>query len=355
MSTIGIHGFGRIGRAIFRSSLTSSTVIGGVNDRCEDGNLVYLLRHDSLAGPLAQTLTVEDGNWRVADRLVQRSAMLRIDEVPWADFGIDTVIDASGSGSRKEWDAAIERGLKSIVVTHHEDQADLTIIAGVNDAAYDPTTHRIISASTCDANAAALVLDALAPLGIVTGSMLTLHPWLGYQNLLDGPISSEFPPDHRGDYSMGRSAGINLIPKKTSLVAALGAVLPDLASHLMAMSYRVPTAVVSCLNLDLVVSKPTSSDDINQLIRTRADAIGGQALQCNDDPLVSTDFRASCAGATVDTRWTELSDEAGVVRLVAWYDNEVGYGHQVLRVLQTLDRAAAAPPPSAPSDEARAG
>ena len=334
MALIGIHGLGRIGRAVLRASLDSAAEVVTINDFTDDSNLLYLTRYDSIHGRFPVPIDRNGGSWWIQGRAVARYQHAAIDAVPWADHGVQIVIDASGATSARECRAVLDSGVRAVLITRPEPEADLTVIAGCNE--YEMTTGqaRLVSTSTCDANAAALVIRALGSLPVARGALLTLHPWLGYQNLLDGP-TEQFPIDRRDDFSLGRASGVNLIPKQTSLLAALEPVLPAVTPRLTAMSYRVPTHAVSSLNLTLEVEGAVSAAEVNALL---AEAAGRGApdgpLSYQDDPLVSIDYLGATAGAAIDARWTQTLGGAGstLVRLVAWYDNEVGYAHQVLRV-----------------------
>ena len=336
---IGVHGFGRVGRAILRNTLERHGLprVLVVNDVCEDENLLYLLRHDSLLGALRSRVAADPGGWWIGDQYVHRCAASTIDGVPWAELGVAIVIDASGTSTQEQCEQVIAGGVGAVVLTRASNLADLTVVAGVNNADYQLDRHHILSAGTCDGNAAALVLAALEPVGVRSGSLLTLHPSLGYQNVIDGPVNSSFPAEYSRDYALGRSATLNLIPKDTSLLGALETLVPDVRRRYVAMSYRVPTTSVSCLNLDLLLERRATAEEINALFRAAAATSPGRALQYDVEPLVSSDYRGSEAGATIDGRWTSvLDDESGLVRVVAWYDNETGYAHQVLRIVQEI-------------------
>ena len=305
-----------------------------VNDSFpDDDNLLYLLRHDSLSGMLPVPLTARPGWWDVGDAPIRRSFATRLDEVDWT--GTDVVIDASGASGRAEWDRALAASAATIVLTRHDPNADVGVVVGVNDAAADPAQQRVIAAGTCDGNALALILHALRPLELRSGSVLTLHPWLSYQNLLDGPVGAGFPAERHGDYALGRAATMSLIPKATSVLAALSPVMPAQAELLSAMSYRVPMPSVSSLVLHAQFSVEVPSGTVNALL-ARAAASSGDAMRYSDAPLVSVDFLNSSEGVIVDGRWTDAAPPPGLTRIVAWYDNETGYAHQVMRIVSAL-------------------
>jgi glyceraldehyde 3-phosphate dehydrogenase len=331
---LGLHGFGRIGRAVLRASLETPHRVVAVNDSFpDDDNLLYLLRHDSLYGRLPVPVTARPGWWDVGDAPVRRSRATRLDEVDWS--ATDVVIDASGASGRAEWDHALAASAATIVLTRHDPHADLGLVVGVNDSAADPARHRVIAAGTCDGSALALVLHALGRLELRSGSVLTLHPWLSYQNLLDGPVGAGFPAERNGDYALGRAATMSLIPKATSVLAALSAVLPAQAELLSAMSYRVPTPSVSSLVLLAQFSVEAPAETVNALL-AQAAAASRDAMRYSDAPLVSVDFTGSSQGVIVDGRWTDAAPPPGLTRIVAWYDNETGYARQVMRIVSAL-------------------
>jgi glyceraldehyde 3-phosphate dehydrogenase len=331
---LGLHGFGRIGRAVLRASLQTSHRVVAVNDSFpDDDNLLYLLRHDSLYGILPVPATARPGWWDVGDASIRRSRATRLHEADWSET--DVVIDASGASGRAEWAEALAAGVPAIVLTRHDPDADLGVVVGVNDAAADPARHRVIAAGTCDGNALALVLHALRPLELCAGSVLTLHPWLGYQNILDGPVGGGFPAERRGDYALGRAATMSLIPKPTSVLASLSAAMPTQAELLSAMSYRVPTPSVSSLVLLAQFGVELPSEAVNALLAQAAAASGGAMRYC-DSALVSVDFLDSREGVIVDGRWTDAAPPPMLTRIVAWYDNETGYANQVMRIVSAL-------------------
>jgi glyceraldehyde 3-phosphate dehydrogenase len=330
---LGLHGFGRIGRAVLRASLETPHRVVAVNDSFpDDDNLLYLLRHDSLYGRLPVPATARSGWWEVGDASIRRSRATRLDEVDWG--GTDVVIDASGASGRAEWDGALAAGAATIVLTRYDPEADLGLVVGVNDAAADPVRHRVIAAGTCDGNALALVLNALRALDLRGGSVFTLHPWLGYQNVLDGPVGAAFPAERHGDYALGRAATMSLIPKTTSVLASLSAVMPAQAERLSAMSYRVPTPSVSGLVLLAQFGVEVPSETVNALLAQAAMASGG-AMRYSDSAMVSVDFLDSSEGVIADGRWTDAAPPRPT-RIVAWYDNETGYAHQVMRIVSAL-------------------
>jgi glyceraldehyde 3-phosphate dehydrogenase len=338
---LGINGFGRIGRAIFRAVYKHS--IGSVvtvNDRHQDGeNLRYLLMRDSLYGRFPVTVeTRGNGTWTVDGRAVQVLDRQSIADVDWFDHGVELVIDAASTHENRDtYRKVLAGGVRTVVVTSSlAAETDCTLVCGVNEAVYRPGQHRIVGASTCDAIALAPVVRQLEDtFGLVDGFVTTLHPWLSYQNLLDAPLQpAAISPRDWHEYGLGRAATMNLIPKATSLVDALTPVLPEVAPRLGAISFRVPTPVVCSAHVLATLRRRTCVAELNGAFETSAAAPGstvGYATQHQ----VSTDFLGEEQAVVVDGRWTQMRDHR-MVSLIVWYDNEWGYATNVLRLVRLL-------------------
>jgi glyceraldehyde 3-phosphate dehydrogenase len=331
LATIGIHGLGRIGRALLRGSLSLPVEIACINDYYpDDANLLYLVRHDSLYGRLPVEAVSDSRSWRINGKRIARYTQSRLDEVPWAQHGVRVVIDASGAATHEECKAALASGVETILLTRGSSDADITIIPEVNGNLYQPSQHHIISASTCDGVALATVLTALQSYVVVSGSVLTLHPWLSNQNLLDGPSS------YGVDYALGRSAPSSVLPRATSVLGALSPVMPALAERMICMSYRVPTNAVSSLHLCLNLESPTKEMDLLCTLKEWSSRHPA-GLQCSDEPAVSIDYLGATSNATADLRWTTTDPSGHLARTVVWYDNELGYAHHVLRLVDLVN------------------
>ena len=344
---VGIHGLGRIGRSIYRQSLATPTIdVVAINDNHpDDANLAYLTRFDSMYGRLPVELICRDGIWRAAGREAVRSCSSRIEDVPWSTSGVEVVIDSSGStGTPDAYSEVVRSSGATVLVTTRCTNADFTLVPGVNENAFKPDVHRIVQTTTCDAMALALVLHPLEQAYTFSGGFVTtLHPWLGYQPLLDAPLDSRSPADYRNVYELGRAAPQSLIPKPTSATNALDDVLPGWGRRLRSMSYRTPMQSVSMAEIFLMSSDVIDARKVNELLSQAAEASGG-ALQINEDALVSVDFVGEQTGAIFDARWTEVADD-NLLRLVVWYDNVAGYASQVVRAVKAIasTRAAQAP------------
>ena len=336
MIRVGLNGFGRIGRALFRLNAGNPRFeVVAINDLDPNvDNHVYLLKYDSTYGRFqgevtgypAENLAMVDG------RPIRFYAEPEISAVPWERHEVDVVVDASGVfenvvASRSLVEA---RRVRKVIITHApRSGVDQTVIFGVNERSYLPDRHHVISTSICDVNAAAPTLAALdAAFGIDYGFLTTLHPWLSYQNVLDGSIRSvSSPGNFWSDFALGRASSCNLIPKQTTLVAALGEVLPDLASVLEAISFRVPTAVVSACDMTLMLRQAATQTDVERVFRDEEIRIPG-VLRVADESLVSVDFAGTPHSAAVDSRWIRIN-RGRLLKVVVWYDNEWGYAHRV--------------------------
>jgi glyceraldehyde 3-phosphate dehydrogenase len=346
MLRVGINGFGRIGRAVFRiNEQRRQCHIVAINDVDPDvENHAYLLKYDTTYGRF-------DGEVRVAgDRQslavgglpIRFYAVPDIGQVPWAAHDIDIVVEATGVlANVTTARALVAAGLVAkVIVTHApREGVDHTVVFGVNEESYQAGLHHIVSTSICDANAVGPVLRLLDDAyGVEHGYITTLHPWLSYQNLLDGSVRSVSSPTHSwSDFALGRASGASLIPKSTTLIQALGQVLPDLAQRLSAISFRVPTAIVSASDVTVTLRREVSAGELNAFLRTAAGR-PRSVIGYGEEPLVSIDFKGVEQSVCVDGRWTR-SHRGNSVKLVLWYDNEWGYSQRVVDTIGLIGEA----------------
>jgi glyceraldehyde 3-phosphate dehydrogenase len=336
MLRVGINGFGRIGRSIFKSNYQSSKFqVIAINDRNPDiKNIAYQLQYDTQYGRFPVQVEVKGETISVEEQNIPVFHEDQIDNVDWADLGCDVVIDASGVGLNVEKSPnVVAQGVKKVVVTHSPNNVDFTLIFGVNENEYDADKHNIVSSSICDAVAAAPLIKLIEDnIGIESGFLTTMHPYLNYQNLLDGPSESwNWPGDIYHHYAVGRSSVGTLIPKPTSAVDAISKVLPNTAQQLKCMSYRIPTPVVGSANLNLQLSQDSSKEEIHRLIRAQ---MGQQTLPVfamSEEPLISVDFLGRDESLIYDQRWTDFASERHL-SMAFWYDNEWGYSSRVVDV-----------------------
>ncbi len=337
-----IVGFGRIGRAIFRINQKRGLFdIVAINDINPDNeNIAYLLQYDSEYGRFEKEVTADDSNLYVNGGPVAVFHESRIQDVPWESLDVDVVIDSSGVHDNvlKAPDL-IERGIKKVIITHSPDEVDHTLILGVNEETYNPAEHHVISSSICDAVAVAPVIKIIDEVfGIESGFLTTLHPWLSYQNLLDGPsISWSSPGEIYYHYAVGRGSTRALIPKPTSAVEAMLKVLPKFKGAFRCMSFRVPTPIVGAANIYLRLKRDGSVEEVHRAFEHYSSVQKWPIIRRIKEPLVSVDFLGCGYSATVDERWTDLAGDRHLY-LVLWYDNEWGYSNHTLSVADYVVR-----------------
>lgn len=350
---VAINGLGRIGRAVLRQAVSSEDLeVVLVNDINPDiDNIAYLIKYDSTYGRLAQKVVVEGDAIRVGDRQQFRVTHQRaIEDVAWEDAGVDIVIDASGveanlAGARK----LKPRGIRYCVVTNSPaaDAVDRTVIIGTNHHEIVPSDF-LIASSICDANAfvpAAALLDR--EWGIDHGFVTTLHPWLNYQNLLDGaPMSYATPGSVHTAYELGRASTLSLIPKTTSAISASCKVLKQVQDKFLAISYRVPSMIVSSCDISVKLSRSTTIADVKEAFEEAQRRQSWNIIWNNKEPLVSVDFAGSDYSCIVDHRWLMLNEQ-NYLKVILWYDNEWAYSARVVDLARFLANGGEAPGPAA--------
>lgn len=339
---IGINGFGRIGKAIFRiAEETSEIDVVAINDIVLDpGNIAYQIKYDTLYGRWGSNVIAEGGKLKVNGRDVSLFNYSAIDDVPWSQESVDLVIDASGvlSNVLKARNAIEKHDLKRVLVTHSPDPVDCTIVLGANHEDYSGHEHQVISSSICDATAMGPVLKQIQRIfGIDSAAITTLHPWLNYQNLNDGPASSwSVPGEIYHHYALGRSSLGNMIPKPTSAITATCKVVAGLCSQsIISFSYRTPTAIVGSADITLNLSRPTTKEEVIRLFTDLERQQKWKIYHNNIEPLVSLDFLGSPYSAIIDHRWTEIVN-GKLLKLVLWYDNEWGYANRVCDIAKFI-------------------
>lgn len=335
---IFVNGFGRIGRSVTRILLSNPACeLVGINDVVNSvENLAYLLKYDSNYGRVGQTVEASEKNKRLVidGHAVPVFNHRSLSDIDWSAVEPDVVIDSSGVQGNVDDARKLKKvsGLKGVVVTHAPSVGtDRTIIMGVNQQMYQPNDDFVVSSSICDANAISHVLQFLdATFGISAGSITTLHPWLGYQNLTDGAVAGQSDPGHFWpDFSLGRSSVGAVIPKNTTAVSALTPVLPDVAPKLNSFSYRIPTAVVTTADMTIVCEKEVRQKDL--LAALEKQFAHSKYVSLNRESLVSVDYQQSPYSAIVDMQWVSVSP-GNVVKVIVWYDNEWGYANRAVDV-----------------------
>ena len=329
---VAINGFGRTGRAAFRAAYEREADIEwvAINDLAEPAMLAQLLRHDTVYGPFAGSVAAVDGALVVDGTRIAVPAQTDPASLPWADLEVDVVIESTGR-FRARADAAkhLAAGARKVIVSAPAKEPDVTVALGVNfDDVYDSDAHRIISNASCTTNCLAPVAKVLHEgLGIRHGLMTTVHAYTGDQMLLDGP--------HK-DYRRARAAACNLVPTTTGAAKALGLVVPELAGKLQGYAVRVPVPTGSLVDLTIEVERPTSVEEVNEIVAARADVGGLEGiLAYSEEPLVSSDIVKSPYSAIFDAGLTSVVDGTQV-KVVAWYDNEWGYSNRLVELAQRV-------------------
>ena len=327
----GINGFGRIGRNLFRAAKERGADIDwvGVNDITDTQTLAHLLKYDTILGRFPGEVDYTD------DSLVVYGDELRVfaerdpAALPWADTGAEVVIESTGLFTKRP-DAAkhLEAGAKKVIITAPAGEPDVTLALGVNDDAYDPDNHDVISNASCTTNCLAPVAKVLhAAVGIERGIMTTIHAYTADQHLQDAP--------HK-DLRRARAAAANLVPTSTGAAKAIGSVIPELDGKLNGISVRAPVITGSVIDLVCAVSRATTPEEVNSAFVEKADTGRLEGiLKYNEDPIVSSDIITSPYSAVFDAPLTMVIDER-LVKVVAWYDNEWGYSNRVVDLAQRV-------------------
>ncbi|HLB95943.1 MAG TPA: type I glyceraldehyde-3-phosphate dehydrogenase [Patescibacteria group bacterium] len=322
--TIAINGFGRIGRTFFRAAAGENSEIVAINDLTEVKTLAHLLKYDSTYGKFEGDVEVRDGQLRVDTIEIKVFAEKEPAKLPWKDLGIDLVIESTGVFT--DYNGAsghLEAGAKYVIVTAPTkgEKEIKTLVLGVNEKDFNPQEDKIISMASCTTNCLVPVADILNKnFGILKSSMSTIHAYTMDQRLQD---------DEHKDLRRARAAGLSIIPTTTGATTATCKVLPELRGKMDGLSYRVPVATVSVIDFVALLSKNASIQEINEAFEkaSRDPAYQG-ALGVTSEPLVSADFRGDPHGAIVDLLSTQVID-GNLVRVVAWYDNEMGYSKRL--------------------------
>ncbi len=320
---IGINGFGRIGRIVFRAALNHPDVeVVAINDLTDAETMAYLLKYDSVHGQLDVDVTAKEDSIVVGDKSIAIRSVKDPEKIGWGDFDVD--IAAECTGIFRDRDGAskhLAAGARKVLISAPAKDPDITIVMGVNSNQYDPRQHHIISNASCTTNCLAPVAKVLLEnFGLKHGLMTTIHSYTGDQRLLDFP--------HK-DFRRARAAALSMIPTTTGAAKAVALVLPELSGKLNGLAIRVPTPNVSLVDLVATVDKPgVTVPDVNEALKQASeDSLAGY-LGYSDAPLVSTDFNGSTLSSVVDAPTTYVIDD--MVKVLSWYDNEAGYSHRMV-------------------------
>ncbi|WP_067727152.1 type I glyceraldehyde-3-phosphate dehydrogenase [Oceanobacillus damuensis] len=328
---VGINGFGRIGRNVFRQSLLNDEVeIVAVNDLTDANMLAHLLKYDSVHGQLEQEISVNGSDLVVGGREIKVLSERDPANLGWGDLGVEVVIESTGRFTKGE-DAQkhIDAGAKKVIISAPANGEDLTMVMGVNDDHYDPSKHHIISNASCTTNCLAPFAKVLHDtFGIKRGLMTTIHSYTNDQQILDLP--------HK-DYRRARAAAQNIIPTTTGAAKAVGLVLPEINGKLNGMAVRVPTPDGSLVDLVAELDKNVTAEDVNNALKEAAEGPLKGVLQYSEEPLVSTDIIGNPHSSVVDGLSTMVMED-NMVKVVSWYDNEMGYSSRCVDLAAFLKK-----------------
>ena len=326
---VGINGFGRIGRNVVRAALKQKAgdmEFVAANDLTDTKTLAHLFKYDSVLGPLDAEVKAD------GDAVVVNGSRIKIfsikdpAEIDWSSLGAQVVIESTGRFTNRDDAAKHLRGsVKKVIISAPGKNEDVTLVLGVNDSAYKPADHHVISNASCTTNCLAPVVKVLqSTFGINKGLMTTIHSYTNDQNVLDFP--------HK-DLRRARAAAINMIPTSTGAAKAIGLVVPELKGKLDGFAIRVPTPNVSVVDLVVELKKPTDATAINKALREAAEGPLKGILAYTEDPVVSTDMMSNANSSIVDATLTKVMD-GNLAKVLAWYDNEWGYSNRVVDLVR---------------------
>jgi glyceraldehyde 3-phosphate dehydrogenase len=327
---VGINGFGRIGRLALRAARGKDLEIVGINDLTDAATSAHLLKWDSVHGPYPGTVEAADNAIVVDGKKIPISAERDPAKLPWKQLGAKIVIESTGVFTDRDKAAKhLEAGAERVIISAPAKGPDVTIVLGVNDRAYDPAKHHVVSNASCTTNCLAPFVKVLQDnWGVESGWMTTIHAYTNDQVTLDFP--------HK-DLRRARAAAVSMIPTSTGAAKAIGEVLPELKGKLDGFAMRVPTSDVSVVDLSVILSRDATADAINEAMRKAASGPMKGILQVCDEPLVSIDFRGNPHSSIVDSASTKVMG-GKFAKLLSWYDNEWGYASRVVDLALLMGR-----------------
>ena len=315
---IGINGFGRIGRLVFRAALDNPDAeVVAINDLAKVETLAHLLKYDSVHGRFDGTVEVDGDTLRVNGADIEVLTERDPAKLPWKKLGADIVLESTGIFTARDKAALhLDAGAQKVIISAPAKQEDLTIVYGINHDAYDPAKHHVLSNASCTTNCLVPVVKVLMDnFGFERGFMTTIHSYTNDQRILDLP--------HK-DLRRARAAALNIIPTSTGAARATALVIPEVKGKLDGVALRVPVCDVSVVDLSCIVSKSTTPDAVNAAFRTAASGALAGVLAVSDEPLVSSDYIGDPHSSTVDSANTYVIEDT-MVHVSSWYDNEMGY------------------------------
>mgnify|MGYP003976902709 FL=1 len=329
---VGINGFGRIGRAVFKCMLNdpecSNFEIVGINDLTGSATLAHLLKYDSVQGVSSHEIQSDSEGLIINGKHIKIIAERDPANLPWKQLGVDIVIESTGLFTKR--DAAkkhIAAGAKKVIISAPATDPDVTIVLGVNEESYNSSEHQIVSNASCTTNCLAPLAKVMhESFGIKKGLMTTIHSYTNDQKILDLPHS---------DLRRARAANLSIIPTTTGAAKAVALVLPEIKGKLDGMAIRVPTPNVSLIDLVVEVEKNTSVEEVNQTLRDASDGPLNKIMRFEEKPLVSIDFNGDSCSSIIDGISTKVI-EGNMVKVLSWYDNEWGYSNRVKDLLKFI-------------------
>ena len=325
---IGINGFGRIGRTVFRAALEKSGFeIVHINDLTNTNTLAHLLQYDSVHGQFRKEISADEKSITVDGKKASVSAIKNPAEIPWGEKGVDVVFECTGV-FRKKADAELhlKAGAKKVLFSAPADGEDITVVYGVNHKNLKPD-HKVVSNASCTTNCLAPVVKVLhEKFGIEYGLMTTIHAYTNDQVILDAPHS---------DLRRARAAAMSMIPTSTGAAKAIGLVIPELKGKLHGMSIRVPTPNVSCVDVTFILKSSATPQAVNEALKAAANGELKNILGFSEKPLVSIDYNGDPRSSIVDAGSTSMMGDK-MVKVLAWYDNETGFSYRMLDTAQLM-------------------
>ncbi len=318
---VGINGFGRIGRVLYRAAQDKLDVVG-INSLDSIDGIAHLLKYDSSHGIFAADIQHDEKNLIVNGKKIPVTAIKSPAEIPWKSWGADMVLECTGAFKKKEEFAAhLKGGAKRVMVSAPADGVDRTVVFGVNHTQYNPATDVVISNASCTTNCLAPLAKVMhETFGIVNGTMLTVHSYTNDQRILDAP--------HK-DLRRARSAAVSIIPTSTGAAKAVGLVMPELKGKIDGFSFRVPTPNVSVVDFTFNSNKEMTIESINAALMQAAKGSLKGVLQCEEKELVSIDFNGNPHSSIIDMASTMVMG-GKMAKVISWYDNEVGFSHRMI-------------------------
>ena len=325
---VGINGFGRIGRLVFRAGFKDLDIVG-INSLDDPKGMAHLLKYDSTHGIYDGEIKAEDKALIVDGKKIPVSAIKNPAEIPWKEWGVDLVLECTGAfKSKEDFLKHLHAGAKRVLVSAPADGVDLTVVYGLNHKLYDPTKHQVLSNASCTTNCLAPLAKVMHDaFGIESGLVTTIHSYTNDQQILDAP--------HK-DLRRARAAGMSMIPTTTGAAKAVGLVMPELKGKLDGISVRVPTPNVSLVDLVFQSKKEVSVEAINGALKKAASSDWKGILACESAPLVSVDFNGNPHSSIIDLPSTMVTG-THMAKVFSWYDNEMGFSRRMVDMAKVMN------------------